>query len=254
MSGRLGALVWVWTGRTIRARYQQSALGWLWALIQPVATVAIWGVVFTRFVPVDTGGVPYLLFSYAAVVPWTLIATALPDMAMSLVNNMNLVTKIYFPREALPVAALLARLADCGIAAVLLVALVVFYGVSVSVSSLIYLPIIVGIQLALMLGLGLGCAALNVFYRDVDPFLRLGIQIGFYASPVLYPWSVVPEEWRALYFLNPLAGVIAGYRDVLIEGRAPGLYLAPAAVVAALILMLGYWYFKRVECQFADIV
>jgi lipopolysaccharide transport system permease protein len=253
-SGKLTDLIWAWTGRTIRARYQQSALGWLWALIQPVATVAMFAIVFTRFVPIDTGGVPYVLFSYAAVVPWTLLATALPDMSMSLVNNMNLVTKIYFPREALPIAALMARLADFGIAAVLLVALVVYYGMPLSLNCLIYLPMILGIQLALILGLGLGFAALNVFYRDVDPFLRLGIQIGFYASPILYPASVVPERWRALYFLNPIGGVIAGYRDVLIDGKLPGMYLASSAVVASLILVLGYWYFKRVEFQFADIV
>lgn len=247
-------LVWAWTLRTLRGRYQQSALGWLWAIVQPVATVAIFAVVFTRIVPVDTGGVPYILFSYAAVVPWTLLATSITDMAMSLVQNMNLVGKIYFPREALPVAALLARLADFGISFVLLVILVIVYRIPVLPLGLLYLPLILLIQLALILGLGIGAAALNVFYRDVDPLLKLVTQIWFYASPILYPVSFVPEKWQWLYFLNPMSGILAAYRDVLIYNRLPGDYLLPAAIVSMIIFALGYWFFKRVEFQFADII
>jgi lipopolysaccharide transport system permease protein len=247
-------LIWAWTVRTLRGRYQQSALGWFWAIVQPLATVAIFAVVFTRIVPVDTGGVPYILFSYTAVVPWTLLAASLADMAMSLVQNMNLVGKIYFPREALPIAALLARLADFGISFVLLIILVMIYRVPVSPLGLLYLPLILLIQLALILGLGIGSAALNVFYRDVDPLLKLIIQIWFYASPILYPVSLVPEKWQWLYFLNPMAGIITAYRDVLIYGRLPGYYLIPAAIVSLFILVVGYWFFKRVEFQFADII
>lgn len=247
-------LVWAWTVRTLRGRYQQSALGWFWAVVQPVATVAIFAVVFTRIVPVDTEGVPYILFSYAAVVPWTLLSTSLTDMALSLVQNMNLVGKIYFPREALPIAALLARLADFGISFILLVILVLIYRVPVWPLGWLYLPLILLIQLALVLGLGIGAAALNVFYRDVDPLLKLVIQIWFYASPILYPVSLVPQKWQSLYFLNPMAGIIAAYRDVLIYNRLPGDYLVPATIVSTAILFLGYWFFKRVEFQFADII
>lgn len=247
-------LVWAWTIRTLRGRYQQSALGWLWAIVQPVATVAIFAVVFTRIVPVDTMGVPYILFSYAAVVPWTLLATSVTDMAMSLVQNMNLVSKIYFPREALPIAALLSRLADYGISFVLLIILVIIFEIQVSVISLLCLPLILLIQLVLILGLGIGSAALNVFYRDVDPLLKLVIQIWFYASPILYPVSLVPEKWQWLYFLNPMSGIIAAYRDVLIYNRLPGDYLLPAAVISLLIFVGGYLFFKKVEFQFADII
>jgi lipopolysaccharide transport system permease protein len=247
-------LVWAWTVRTLRGRYQQSALGWLWAIVQPVATVAIFAVVFTRIVPVDTGGVPYILFSYTAVVPWTLLATSITDMAMSLVQNMNLVGKIYFPREALPIAALLARLADFGISFILLIILVILFKVPVSPVGLIYLPLILLIQIALILGLGIGAAALNVFYRDVDPLLKLVTQIWFYASPILYPISFVPEKWHWLYFLNPMAGIIAAYRDVLIYDSLPGNYLVPAAIISLILFLFGYWYFKRMEFQFADIV
>jgi lipopolysaccharide transport system permease protein len=203
---------------------------------------------------VDTGGVPYILFSYAAVVPWTLLATSIADMAMSLVQNMNLVGKIYFPREALPTAALLARLADFGISFAVLLVLVMLFRVQVSPLGLLCLPLILIIQLALILGIGIGCAALNVFYRDVDPLLKLITQIWFYASPILYPVSSVPEKWQWLYFLNPMAGIITAYRDVLVYGRLPGGYVLPAAVISLLIFVAGYWFFKHVEFQIADII
>lgn len=247
-------LVWAWTMRTLRGRYQQSVLGWFWAIFQPVATVAIFTVVFTRIVPVDTSGVPYILFSYAAVVPWTLLSSSLTDMAMSLVQNMNLVGKIYFPREALPIATMLARLIDFGISFILVIILMVFYRIPVDPLGLGCLPLILGIQLVLILGLGIGAAALNVFYRDVDPLLKLVIQVWFYASPILYPVSLVPEKWHWLYFLNPMAGIIAAYRDVLIYNRLPGNYLLPSAFISLVIFLLGYGFFKRVEFQFADII
>jgi lipopolysaccharide transport system permease protein len=243
-----------WTMRTLRARYQQSALGWAWAVVQPVATVAIFTLVFTQFVRIDTAGVPYILFAYTALAPWALLANALTDMSMALVSNLNLVTKIYFPREALPLAALAARVVDFLISAALLVGLVLAFGIPVSATWFVFLPVIFVVQVAFILGLGLGCAALNVFYRDVDPVLKLGIQIWFYASPVIYPVSMVPAQWRWLYFANPMAGVIEGYREVLLEGRAPGPYLWMAALVATATLALGYGFFKRVEGRFADII
>lgn len=247
-------LVWAWTIRTLRGRYQQSALGWFWAIVQPMATVAIFSIVFTRIVPVDTEGIPYILFSYAAVAPWTLLASSITDMANSLVQNMNLVGKIYFPREALPIAAMLARLADFAVSFILLIVLVIFFRIPVNPLGFLYLPLVLLIQLALMLGLGIGSAALNVFYRDVDPLLKLVTQLWFYATPILYPVSLVPEKWEWVYFLNPMAGVIAAYRDVLIYNTLPGAYLLPSAVVSFAILFAGYWIFKRVEFQFADIV
>ncbi len=247
-------LLVAWTGRTIRARYQQSLLGWLWAVLQPAAQVAIFSIVFTLFVPVETGDIPYPVFSYVAVVPWALLAASLPDMADSLVANMGLVTKIYFPREVLPVAAMLARLIDFAIAAVLLVVLMLIYRMPFFLMGWLFVPVILGIQVALILGLGLACAALNVFFRDVRSLLVLALQLWFYASPIIYPVTMVPEAIRPFYFLNPMAGVIEAYRDVLLYGRVPGSYLVPSALVAICVFVLGYWYFKRVEFQFADIV
>lgn len=247
-------LLLAWTARNIRARYQQSMLGWIWAILQPAAQVLIFSVVFTLFVPVDTGDIPYPVFSYVAVAPWAFLAASLPDMADALVANMGLVTKIYFPREILPVAAMLARLIDFGVATLLLVTLMLVYGMPFFPAGWLFLPVILAVQVALILGVGLMCAALNVFFRDVRSLLVLGLQLWFYASPIIYPVTMVPERLRPFYFLNPMAGVIEAYRDVLLYGRLPGTYLAPSALIAVVLFLVGYWLFKRVEFQFADIV
>lgn len=247
-------LIRAWTWRIISGRYQQTALGWLWTIIQPVATTVIFTIIFTYFVPVDTGNVPYIVFSFTAIVPWTLLASSLGDMAISLVQNMNLVSKIYFPREVLPIAAMLARLMDFGISFIIVIVIMIIFRVQVSAIALLFLPIILAVQIALIVGLGLACAALNVFYRDVDPLLKLIIQIWFYASPIIYPVSMVPKALLPYYFLNPMAGILVGYRDVLLNGSPPGLYFLPSIIEAIFILVAGYWFFKRVEFQFADII
>lgn len=247
-------LLWEWTSRNIRARYQQSVLGWLWAIIQPAAQVAIFTTVFTLIVPIDTGEIPYILFAYVAIVPWTLLATALPDMNNSLVENMGLITKIYFPREVLPIAALLARLLDFLVATVLIVVLMVIFQGNFSPAGLLFLPLILLIQLLLMVGVGLITAALNVFYRDIRSLLVLGIQVWFYASPIIYPTSLVPDWLQPFYFLNPMAGIITAYRDVLLYNQLPGQYLWIAALTSAIICFIGFFVFKRVEFRFADIV
>jgi lipopolysaccharide transport system permease protein len=243
-----------WTGRTIRGRYQQSILGWLWAVVQPVATVAIFTIIFTKFIRVDTGNTPYVIFSYAAIVPWTFFASSLTDMTVSIVQNMNLVTKIYFPREALPISAMMARLLDFGIAFIVLFFLFLFYKVSLFPMGLLYLPFILLTQMALILGLGLFAAALNIFTRDIDPLVRLLVQLWFYASPIIYPVTLVPDRMRTLYFLNPMAGILESYRDVLISNRLPGLYFLEAAVISIICLVIGFWFFKKVEFLFADVV
>jgi lipopolysaccharide transport system permease protein len=246
-------LLRAWTGRTIRARYQQSLLGWLWAVIQPVAAVLIFSIIFTKFVPIDTGDIPYPIFSYVAVVPWSFLAASLTDMTGSLVNNISLVTRIYFPREVLPLAAMLARLLDFGIASGLLAILMLIYRVPPFVGWL-FLPIILAIQISLTIGIGLLLAALNVFFRDVQSVLTLALQLWFYASPIIYPISQVPERLQPLYMLHPMVGIIEAYRSVLLYQRLPGPSLAVSAVISFTVLVVGYWYFKRVEFKFADIV
>jgi lipopolysaccharide transport system permease protein len=247
-------LLWAWTIRNIRARYQQSALGWLWAIIQPGVQVIVFTLIFTRFVPINTGSIPYPIFSFVAVAPWTLLSASLTDMSQTLVAHMNLVTKIYFPREVLPIAGLLARLLDFGVAACLLILLMLFYRVPAFPSGWLFLPLIVIIQLALILGLGLASAAANVFFRDVQLLLTLGLQVWFYACPIIYPSTMVPGPLRPLYFLNPMAGVVEAYRDVLLNSRLPGNYLIISAGMALGIFVIGYWFFKRVEFKIADII
>jgi lipopolysaccharide transport system permease protein len=247
-------LLFAWAGRSIRGRYQQSALGWLWAIIQPAATVAIFTIIFTRIVRVDTGGTPYVIFSYVALVPWTLLSASLSDMSSSLVTNMGLVTKIYFPREVLPLAAMIARLLDFGVAASLIILLIFIFQVPLFPAGWLYIPIILIIQLALIMGIGLAAAAANVFYRDVQSLLILVVQLWFYSSPIIYPVSMVPPQLQTIYFLNPMAGILESYRAVLLYQTIPGFYLLQAGLISFLILFAGYWFFKRVEFLFADIV
>lgn len=247
-------LLLAWTNRTIRGRYQQSILGWLWAIVQPIASVAIFSIIFTRFVPVDTGPIPYPVFSYVAVAPWAFFSSSLLDMTASLVTNISLVTKVYFPREVLPVSAMLARLMDFGVSALVMVLLLVLYRVPVEISTLVYLPLVLAVQIMLILGIGLITSAANVFYRDVQPLLTLLIQLWFYASPIIYPVTFVPERYRTLYFLNPMAGILESYRDILLRQSAPNISLLISAVEALALLAIGYWIFKKVEHQFADIV
>jgi homopolymeric O-antigen transport system permease protein len=247
-------LVWAWTYRIIRGRYQQSIFGGLWAIIQPVASVLIFTVIFTLFVPVDTGGTPYIVFSYTAMVPWTLFSTSVLDMVDSLVGNINLISKVYFPREVLPVSALLARLVDFFIAFSLLFVLIIYFHIPIFVFGWLFIPVILITQLGLSLGLGLIGSSLNVFYRDIKPVFTLGMQIWFYATPIIYPVTSVPPQFRTLYFLNPMAGVIEAYRAVILNQELPGSYFVLSTAVALGILLLGYWFFKRVEFNFADVI
>jgi lipopolysaccharide transport system permease protein len=174
-------LVVAWTGRTLRARYQQTMLGWLWAVVQPVATVAAFTIIFTNFVPIDTGTTPYAVFSYVAMVPWTFFSSSLFDMTMSIIQNMSLVNKIYFPREILPISAMMSRLLDFSIAITVLFFLFLYYQVPLFPAGLLFLPFILLTQMILTVGLGLFASALNVFTRDIEPFLRLFVQLWFYA-------------------------------------------------------------------------
>lgn len=251
---RARSLLREWTGRTLRARYQQSLLGWLWAFIQPAAQAAILTVVFTRLVPVDTGGTPYVAFAYLATASWAFLSSSLTDMTSSLVDNMNLVNKIYFPREVLPLAAMLARLVDFAIAGALFIGIALYYRIPVFPAGLLVLPVVVLVQMALVVGLGLTAAAMNVFVRDVRSVLLLATQLWFYASPVIYPVQAVPERYRWFYDLNPMVGIIEAYRDLLLRGRLPDASLGTAAVVTMVLCGLGYVLFKRVEFRFADVV
>jgi lipopolysaccharide transport system permease protein len=216
--------------------------------------MVVFSVIFTRIVRVPTGDTPYPIFSYTALLPWTFFATAVGFAVPSLVNNMTLVTKVYLPREIFPLAAVGASFVDFLVAAVVFVGMMVVYRVQLGVTFLA-LPLLIVIQILLTLGVVLFAAAVNVYYRDVRFIVPLGLQLWMYATPVIYDVSLVPERFRSLYMLNPMAGLIEAYRAVTLRGVWPDWNtLGPAAALSALVFVLGYLYFKRVEWQFADII
>lgn len=244
----------MWTLRGIRSRYKQTAFGGAWAVIQPVSLMVIFTIVFSRFVQIDTGGVPYPVFSYVALLPWTFFSSSLTSAIPSLVENMHLITKVYFPREILPLSQIGARLVDFVIAAVVLLGMVLFYRLG-AYPTWLWIPVILVVQLALSAGIGLLGAAINVFYRDIRHAIVLLVQIWMYATPVIYPISVVPEQYRTLYSLNPMVGLIESYRYVLLDGKSPPMdLLALSASISLALMVLAYWYFKRVEWLFGDII
>lgn len=247
-------LLWLWTLREVQVRYKQSLLGVAWAILQPLGLTVVFTMVFSRLVRVDTGGVPYPVFVYAALVPWTLLATSLSFGIPSLVNNMNLVTKIYFPREILPLANIGAALLDFGIAAVIFVGMLLIYRVWPGPQAVWVLLLLV-IQCVLMMGVTLLGAAVIVFFRDMRFVVPLALQVWMYVTPVIYPAELVPNRFQVYYFLNPMAGIIDGYRRVLTMAEPPQWpYVGLAAVVSLLIFLGGYAVFKRTEPIFADLI
>ncbi len=247
-------LLLMWTWREIKVRYKQSLLGSVWAVLQPLSLMVVFSVIFTYFVQVPTDGVPYPLFSYAALLPWTFFATSVGFAVPTLVNNMNLVTKIYFPREILPLASVGAAFVDFLVASSLFLLLLFWYHASLS-WTLLWLPLLLVIQVVLVLGIVLPAAALNVFYRDVRFIIPLATQLLMYATPIIYPITVVPERFRPFYALNPMVGIIDSYRRVILYGELPSLqYLGSSIGVSVLLVVAGYMYFKRAEDTFADLI
>jgi lipopolysaccharide transport system permease protein len=214
----------------------------------------IFTVVFSFFVKIPTDGIPYSIFAYTALLAWTLLATSINFGAPSLVNNMDLLTKIYFPREVLPTAPVFASVLDFLLGLVVFVVLLIVFGVPLA-WTMLWVPVILIIQIVLLLGIVLLVSGLNVFYRDIKYVIPLGLQLWFYATPIIYPISVVPEWLRPFYILNPLAGIVDSYRKVILLQQAPStLYLGTATMIAFMLAVFGYFYFKRVEWQFADVI
>lgn len=245
-------LLFVWTLREVKVRYKQSLLGGAWAILQPVALMLTYTLVFSFFIRLPSSGIPYPLFSYTALLGWTFFASSITFAVPSLINNLNLVTKVYFPREILPVASVSAAFVDFLLACVPFVAMLVWYRVPAS-ATLLWIPVLVVVQFALILGVVLPTSALLVFYRDIRFVVPLALQVWMYATPVIYPVSVVPARFRALYALNPMVGIVDSYRRVILQGLPPDPeYLGLSAVIGAIFVLAGYRYFKHVEETFAD--
>jgi lipopolysaccharide transport system permease protein len=247
-------LLYTLTLHRIKVRYKQSLLGISWAVIQPLSMMLIFTAVFSLIVRVPSEGLPYALFAYAALLPWNYFSTAITNSTGGLVNHSHLVTKVYFPREILPLTYVLAALFDFLVASSVLVALMLYYGVPLTAKAFYALPIILVLTI-FATAIALLLSATQVRFRDIGMAVHLLIQIWMFATPIIYPLSAVPARFRSLYMLNPMAGVIENFRRVLLHGAEPDFNsLGAAALISIALLVIAYAYFKRVEATMADII
>ncbi len=242
-------LVW----RDVKVRYKQTALGMAWAVLQPVMTMVVFSIFFGRLAHIATDGVPYPVFAYCALLPWQLFAYALSESSNSVVTNQRLLTKVYFPKLILPLASVLVGLVDFAVSAVVLFGLMAWYGLAPG-SGIWTLPLWTLLAVATAVAVSLWLAALNVRYRDVRYTLPFLTQLWLFVTPVAYPSSLVREGWRALYGLNPMVGVVDGFRWALVGGPWPGATVAASSAAVLVLLVTGLFYFRRTERTFADIV
>jgi lipopolysaccharide transport system permease protein len=247
-------LVYFFVWRDIKIRYKQTAIGAAWAVLQPLLTMLIFSLFFGRLAHIPSEGLPYPIFYYSALLPWMYFAAALQNATNTIVENQRVITKVYFPRLALPLASVLSGLVDFGVSFVMFVVLMIYYGIRPTAAA-IWFPAFILLAVLTALGVGLWLSALNALYRDVRYVLPFLVQFWLFASPVAYPASLVPQKWRWLYGLNPMAGVIEGVRWSLTgHTSAPGrlIFVSTAAVVV--VLVSGVAYFQMVETTIADVV
>ena len=247
-------LLYFLTWREVKVRYKQTALGASWAIIQPLFTMLVFSLFFGRLAKVPSDGIPYPLFSLAGLIPWTFFANGLTLSSNSLVSSSNLISKVYFPRLTIPISAVLSGVVDFSISLILLVGMMAFYH-RVPTLRCVYLPFFVLLGFVTALGVGLWLSALNVEYRDVRYTVPFLTQFWMFATPIAYPASLLHGPWRTLYGLNPMVGVVEGFRWALLgTNNAPGPSIVASTLAALLILVGGAFYFRRMEKTFADIV
>jgi homopolymeric O-antigen transport system permease protein len=242
-------LIW----REVKVRYKQTVLGLLWAIIQPFFTMIIFTIVFSRFGRVPSDGLPYPVFAFCALLPWQLFAFALSEASNSVVANQRLITKVYFPRLIIPLAAVCVGIADFVVGLLVLAALMAYYGIMPG-AAIWTLPLWALLAVVTALAVGLWLSALNVRYRDVRYTLPFVTQMWLFATPVAYPLALVPPEWRSLYALNPMVGVVEGFRWALLGNGSLGISVLFSAGAVVVLLAGGLFYFRRTEQTFADIV
>lgn len=243
-------LVW----RDVKVRYKQTVLGAAWAILQPVMTMAVFSLFFGKLAEMPSDGVPYPIFSYAALVPWTLFAFGLSQGANSLVGSQNLIKKVYFPRLVIPLASVLAGTVDFLLSLIVLVGMMAYFGL-VPTMAILWLPLLTLLALATSLGVALWLSAMNVRFRDVRYVVPFLTQLWLFATPVAYPSSLLSEPWRTIYGLNPMVGVVEGFRWALLgTDTRPGPIIVASVVACALLLVSGLFYFRRMERSFADVV
>lgn len=241
------------TWRDIKIRYNSTVIGLTWVIVRPLATVIIFSLLFGRMVGIDSEGVPYPVFAFAGVVPWVFFSSTITSCSNSLVGSSNLITKVYFPRLIIPAAALIAGLVDFLIALLFMIGLMVYYQLNPTL-NLIILPYLIVITALLTLGFGILVSALTVRFRDIQHILPFFIQLLMFVTPVIYPTSILPSNWKRVAYLNPLAGIIDGYRSVLLGRPFRLSSMILSALTTSCVLMVGVWYFRRTEDSFADII
>jgi lipopolysaccharide transport system permease protein len=247
-------LLYLFVWRDIKIRYKQTAIGAAWAVLQPFLTMLVFSLFFGKLAHIPSQGLPYPIFYYSALLPWMYFAGALQSATNTIVENQRLITKVYFPRLILPFSSVLSGLVDFGISFLMFVAMMIYYGIRPS-AAILWLPVFLLLAVLTALGVGLWLCALNAIYRDVRYVLPFLVQFWMFASPVAYPSSLVPEKWRWLYGLNPMAGVIEGFRWSLAgKGEPPGHLIFVSAGVVAAVLLSGIAYFQKMETTIADVV
>ena len=247
-------LLYFFVWRDIKVRYKQTVIGAGWAILQPFATMVVFTLFFGKLAKLPPAGIPYPIFFYCALLPWTYFAGALSGATSAVVENQRLITKVYFPRIFLPLTAVIAGLVDFAVAFVMLIAMAFYYGIVPTAAALL-LPALLLLAIATALAAGLWLSALNAIYRDVRYVMPFLVQFWMFASPVAYPSTLVPEKWRWIYGLNPMAGVIEGFRWAITgQGAAPGTMILVSSAVVLAMLVGGLLYFRRMEGTIADVV
>jgi len=240
--------------RDIKVKYKQTVLGGLWAIIQPFLSMLVFTLFFGHLAKIPSDGVPYPIFSYSAMVVWTYFATSIAGSGNSLVGSTNLLTKVYFPRLIIPLSPVLANLLDFGIAFVVLVGMMIYFGFYPTL-SILFVPVLMLLLVFTACGVGAALAALNAKYRDIKYAIPFLIQLWLFASPVVYPASMVPEKYRVLYALNPMAGILEGFRSALLGTVPfPATMVAISAIVSFILFLFGVLYYRQMERYFADII
>jgi lipopolysaccharide transport system permease protein len=249
-------LIYFMIWRDVKVRYKQTMLGAAWAIIQPVMTMIVFTFLFGRIAKLPTdNNIPYPIFSYTALLPWGLFVAALNQASRSLTANQNMVTKIYFPRLVLPLASILSGLVDFVIAFVILIGLMIYYGITPSINAIWALPLLLLLTVIAALGVALWLAAINVQYRDVNYALPFMTQFWLFITPVAYSSNLISEQWQLVYSLNPMAGVVNGFRWALLgKNTGPGPEMAVSVVISIIILIGGLFYFRNMEKTFADTI
>lgn len=247
-------LLYFLTWRDVKVKYKQTIIGAGWAILQPFLTMVVFTLVFKNIADIPSEGIPYPIFTYTALLPWNLFAGALGRSTVSLVTQVGLISKVYFPRLIIPLSATISGIVDFAIAFVILLAMMFWYDIRPTL-AILALPVFVGIALLSALSVGFWLAALNVRYRDVGHTVPFLVQIWMFASPVAYPVSVIPEKWRLLYSLNPLAGVIEGFRWAMLRKETPDFVVIAISTIAMTVFLFGgIVYFRRTERTFADLI